>query len=100
MLCAHTIRRLTDGSFDRFAEGFMPPGENPPPGWVRFHMLRSVTNPNEVVTFGFFDGTLDELERSQADSDYQSRRDTIDPLVDEVVANGLYEIVATRSADG
>ena len=52
------------------------------------------------MTFGFFDGTLDELERSQADSDYQSRRDTIDPLVDEVVANGLYEIVATRSADG
>ncbi len=100
MLCAHTIRRLKDGSFDQFAEGFMPSGENPPPGWVRFHMLRSVANPNEVVTFGFFDGTLDELERSQADSDYQSRRDTIDPLVDEVVANGLYEIVATRSADG
>ena len=100
MLCAHTIRRLKDGSFDQFAEGFMPSDRNPPPGWVRFHMLRSLQNPNEVVTFGFFDGTLEELDRSQENSDYQSRRDTIDQYVDEVVANGIYEIVATRSSEG
>jgi hypothetical protein len=100
VLCAHTIRRLKDGSFDQFAEGFMPSDQNPPPGWVRFHMLRSLQNPNEVVTFGFFDGTLEELNRSQENSDYQSRRDTIDQYVDEVVANGIYEIVATRSREG
>jgi hypothetical protein len=100
MLCAHTIRRLKDGSFDQFAEGFMPAGENPPPGWVRFHMLRSLQNPNEVVTFGFFDGTVDELERSQDNSDYESRRDAIDQHVEKVVANGIYEIVATRSSEG
>jgi hypothetical protein len=100
VLCAHTIRRLKDGSFDQFAEGFMPSDQNPPPGWVRFHMLRSLQNPNEVVTFGFFDGTLEELNESQENSDYQSRRDTIDQHVDEVVANGIYEIVATRSSEG
>jgi hypothetical protein len=100
VLCAHTIRRLKDGSFDRFAEGFMPSDQNPPPGWLRFHMLRSLQNPNEVVTFGFFDGTLEELNRSQESSDYQSRRDTIDQYVDEVVVNGIYEIVATRSSEG
>ena len=37
--------------------------------------------------------TLEELERSQDDSDYQSRRERIDPLVEEVVANG-----STRSS--
>ena len=99
MLCAHTVRRLKDGSFDQFAEDFMPAGDNPPPGWVRFHMLRSLQNPNEVVTFGFFDGTAEELERSQAGSDYESRRDAIDAYVDQVVANGIYEIVATRSSE-
>ena len=48
---------------------------------------------NEVVTFGFFDGTLEELERSQEQAGYRGRRASIDPLVESVVANGVYEIV-------
>ena len=48
-----------------------------------------------MVTFGFFDGTLEELDRSQTESDYQALRDRIDPLVETVVANGVYEVVAT-----
>lgn len=99
MLCAHTVRRLKPGTFDRFAEAFMPRDEEAPPGWVRFHMLRGLADENEVVTFGFFDGTLEELERSQDEADYQSRRDAIDPLVDAVVTNGVYEIVETRTIE-
>ena len=70
-----------------------------PAGWIRFHLLRSLADPNEVVTFGFFDGTLEELERSQHDADFQSRRDAIDPLVETVIANGVYEIVTTLVRD-
>ena len=95
MLCAHTVRRLKPGTFDRFAEAFMPAADEAPAGWVRFHMLRGLADENEVVTFGFFDGTLDELERSQDDADFASLRDAIDPFVDAVIANGVYEIVAT-----
>lgn len=93
MLCAHAVRRLKPGTFDDFKAAFMPAAEEAPPGWVRFHMLRGLADPNEVVTFGFFDGTLEELERSQADSDYEARRDAIAPYVDAVIANGVYEIV-------
>jgi hypothetical protein len=92
MLCAHTVRRLKPGTFDQFAESFGPPREDPPPGWVRFHMLRGLGDENEVVTFGFFDGTLEELERSQEGSGYHAMRDAIEPLVDEVISNGVYEI--------
>jgi hypothetical protein len=95
MLCAHTVRRLKPGTFDRFAAAFMPAEEDAPSGWVRFHMLRGLADENEVVTFGFFDGTLEELERSQEDAGYGSRRDAIDPFVDAVIANGVYEIVGT-----
>jgi hypothetical protein len=99
VLCAHTVRRLKPGTFDRFAEAFMPSPENAPAGWVRFHMLRGLADENEVVTFGFFDGTLDDLERSQAAGDFASLRDAIDPFVDAVIANGVYEIAATVTPD-
>lgn len=56
-------------------------------------MLRGLADPNEVVTFGFFDGTLEELEAGQSDSDFEERRDAVAPYVEAVIANGLYEIV-------
>lgn len=99
MLCAHTIRRLKPGTFDQFAETFGPPEQAGPAGWVRFHMLRGTSNPDEVITFGFFDGTLEELAISQRDLGYQERRAAVDPLVQEVIANGVYEVVQTRIAD-
>jgi hypothetical protein len=98
MLCAHTVRRLKPGAFDELSEVFRLRGENAPPGWVRFHMLRGASDENEVVTFGFFDGTLEELDQSQRESDYQGLRETIDSLVDAVIANGVYEVVVTWTA--
>lgn len=99
MLCAHTVRRLKPGTFDQFREAFQPP-EGPPPGWVRFDMLRGLADEDEVVTFGFFDGTLEELERNQDEAGYAERVRAVEPLVDEVVANGVYEVVVERVAGG
>ena len=75
MLCALTVRQLKPGTFERFAEEFGPrESEGPPRGWVRFDMLRDLADQNRVVTFGFFDGTFDEFEQSQAESGYEERR--------------------------
>jgi hypothetical protein len=100
MLCAHTIRRLKPGSYDEFVEKFMPTAEEAPAGWVRVHMLRSLADENEVISFGFFDGTLEDLERSQQDGGYEGLRDSIEPLVDSVVSNGVYEIVTSLTVEG
>jgi hypothetical protein len=96
MLCAHTVRRLKPGTFDRFLAAFRPDGEDLPAGWVRFHALRGLADDNEVVTFGFFDGTLEELERSQDEGGYHGRREAIAPYVEAVIANGVYEIAVTE----
>ena len=93
MLCAHTVRRLKPGSFDEFRATFTPDRNDIESGWVRFHMLRGLADENEVVTFGFFDGTLQELERNQQEHDYADRRQSVDDLVESVVANGVYEVV-------
>jgi hypothetical protein len=94
MLCALTVRQLKPGTFERFAEEFGPrESEGPPRGWVRFDMIRDLSDENRVVTFGFFDGTLEELERSQSEGGYQDRRAAVDDLIDDVPVNGVFEVV-------
>jgi hypothetical protein len=99
MLCAHTVRRLKPGTYDQFRDAFMPSAEDAPAGWVRFHMLRGLANSDEVVTFGFFDGTLEDLEGSQDASDFEERRAAIAEFVDEVVVNGVYEVAESLEVD-
>ncbi len=98
MLCAHTVRRPKPGTFEEFMEAMMP-GEDAPAGWVRLHALRNLNDPDQVVTFGFFDGTPEELEASQADHDFEQRREAIAPFVEEVIVNGVYDIAETRIPD-
>jgi len=49
---------------------------------------------------GFFGGTLEELERSQDEGDYHSRRVAIEPYVESVIAGGVYEIAVSWTGDG
>jgi heme-degrading monooxygenase HmoA len=103
MLCAHTVRRLKPGTFDQFAEAFRPgPDDAPPPGWVRFVMLRPLATPDEdlVVTFGFFDGTLEELEASQHEHGYADRIKAAQPYIEFVVANGVYDVAVDARMEG
>lgn len=99
MLCAHTIRRLKPGTFDQFARTFGPPQDADPGSWVRFHLLRSLADEDEVITFGFFDGSLEEMERSQDELGYADQKAAIASLVQEVAANGVYEVAVSRVAD-
>jgi hypothetical protein len=100
MLCAHSIRRLKPGTFDQFTASFGPPDGADPRGWVRYHVLRDLTDENVVITFGFFDGSLEEMERSQDALGYAEQKAAIAPLVDELLSNGVYDIVVSKTVDG
>jgi hypothetical protein len=96
MVCALTVRNLRPGTFDQFREAFMSGvmrDGNPPAGWVRFDMIRNTENPDEVICFGFFDGTADELRASAAEHGYQDQMAAIEPYVASVGADGLYDVV-------
>lgn len=95
MLCALTVRTLKPGTFEQFREAFMRHEdlESPPVGYVRFNMIRNAQDPGEVVCFGFFDGTVDELHRSAAEQGYTEQLEAIAPFVESVGADGLYEVV-------
>jgi heme-degrading monooxygenase HmoA len=98
MICALTVRTLKPGTFEDFRKAFMglADADNAPAGWVRFNMIRGIENPDEVVCFGFFDGTLDEL-RSAGQEGYSEQQAAIAPYVDAVGTDGFFEIVEDYS---
>ena len=94
MLCALTVRTLKPGTFEQFREAFMREEVwNQPEGWVRFNMLRNVEKPDDVICFGFFDGTVEELRRSAAEVGYSEQLEAVAPFVQAVGTDGLYDIV-------
>jgi hypothetical protein len=72
-------------------------GSHRPP--IRFNLLRDTADENRVIRFGFFDGTLDELERNQAEHGYQQRRAAADEFVEDVPVNGVFDVVVDMTAD-
>jgi hypothetical protein len=96
MICAHTVRKCKPGQAKAFIAAFQPPddGGAPPPGWVRFFALQGQGDPDTVVTFGFFDGTRDEMESQQVDMGYADRRREAEgQYVDSVISNDVYDVV-------
>ena len=95
MVCALTVRKLKPGTFDQFREAFMSMNDpdNPPEGWVRFNMIRNHDDPDEVICFGFFDGSVEQLRASALDGGYEEQQSRIAPFVESVGADGLYDVV-------
>jgi hypothetical protein len=100
MLCALTVRKLKPGSFEQFRDAFMTgfDTDNAPTGWVRFNMIRNTGDPDEVVSFGFFDGTVEQLRSAAAAEGYDEQLARIAPYVESVGADGLYEVVEELTA--
>ena len=61
MICTLTARRLTPDSCDAFRSAW-DPGEAPT-GWRRIYHCRDVSDPDVVISFGLFDGTLENCVR-------------------------------------
>jgi heme-degrading monooxygenase HmoA len=97
MLCALTVRKLKPGTWEDFKRAFVPTEDmEPPRGWKRFYALRGVEDENEVVTFGFFDGTLEEMRANKEDNEYDQRRAAADEFVESVGTDGVFEVVEER----
>jgi heme-degrading monooxygenase HmoA len=97
MICALTVRKLKPGTFEQFRDAFTGGmGDTPPEGFVRFNMLQNAENPDEVISFGFFDGSVEQLREVAAKEGYEEQRERVAPFVESVGADGLYEIVEER----
>lgn len=95
MICALTVRKLKPGTFEQFREAFMGSEDfdDAPEGLVRFNMLRNAEDPDEVISFGFFDGSVEQFRKLAAEEGYEDQLSQIAPYVESVGADGVYEVV-------
>ena len=96
MLCFLTHRRLKPGSFDQFRAAWE--GDGPPGGMAgRAYHVRSLEDPDEVISFGLFDLTPADLERMKQDTaggEAEARRqERMAPFVERTGVDGIFEVV-------
>jgi hypothetical protein len=100
MICTLTARRLKPGTYDDFRAAW-DPGEERPEGfdrWKRIYHCRDVEDENVVVSFGFFDGTLEELRGIQEAVGRSAQVSSVAPYVEETLLDGSYEVVEELSS--
>jgi hypothetical protein len=73
MICTLTARRLKPGAYEEFRAAWDIGGR--PSGWTHVYHCRDVEDPDVVLSFGLFDGSLEELREAQTGSG-ASRRST------------------------
>lgn len=95
MICTLTARRLRPGAYETFRQAWDPSSADPEAlgRWVHVYHCRDVEDPDVVVSFGLFDGSLDELRRAQAEMGRESQVDRVSAHVQDVLLDGSYEVV-------
>ncbi len=98
MICTLTARRLNPGQAAQFKVAFERAGEGAPEGvmkrWKKIYICRDVADPDVVLSFGLFDGTVEELREIQSSMGGEDERvSEFDQYVAEVLLDGSYEVV-------
>jgi len=97
MLCFLTERHLKPGSYDAFREAWDPGDLDPPPEFLRAYHVRSLEDPDHVISFGFFEGDADLAERYRSNEEFRAMRErqlnAINEHVASVGADAIFEVV-------
>jgi hypothetical protein len=70
-----------------------------PDALVRFAMVRNVDDLDEVICFGLFDGTVEELRAGSEAAGRKEQQEAIGAFVESVGADGIYEVVEDISGE-
>jgi hypothetical protein len=94
MLVFFSGRRLKPGSYDQFRRAWMPEGEELPQEAVAIYHARNVKDPDEVISFGIFDGSPEAVSAVRGDEAAElKRQDAMAAFVENVPLEGVYEVV-------
>jgi hypothetical protein len=96
MLVFFSGRRLKPGRWEAFREAWSPQGEegDTPPGLVAVYHARNLKDPDEVISFGIFEGGPDSLSEVRGDEEAELRRqDAMAEFVHDIPLEGVYEVI-------
>jgi heme-degrading monooxygenase HmoA len=91
MLCALSVRRLKPGTYDDFRRAWQP--EEFPSGFTKAYHLRNLNEENQVVSFGFYDGTVEDLERIRDEQKEEERQARMAQFVESTDVDAMFEVV-------
>lgn len=104
MICALTARRITEGKADEFIEQFGGGGEDLPAEvrerFTGVYACTDVNDPDVVLTFGLFDGTIEEFRELQSSESRTEQLENIDPLIEDILVDGSFEVVREFISEG
>lgn len=95
MLCALSVRQIKSGMYEQFREAWEP--EQWTPGFTRAYHLRAVDDEDQVVSFGFFEGSAADLKRLRESEQHQQteerRQRRIAECVESTRVDRIFEVV-------
>ena len=87
-----TARKLKPGSYEAWRKAWEP--EEWPKGASKAYILRNTHDPDEIVAFGMFEGSLDDVLADPRMEEVQRKRlDAMAPHIASTGADGVYEVV-------
>jgi hypothetical protein len=87
-----TVRRLKAGSYDEWRKAWQP--DFWPEGSVKAYILRNIDDPDEVIAFGFYERSADQIRGDTRLQEMQRERfERMVPYVESTGADGVYEVV-------
>ena len=94
MIVFFSARRLKPGAWEQFRRAW-DPGDVRPPGLKRAYHARNIRDPDEVISFGLFDMTVDDYSQWREDSDRaeMERVDRLSAFVENEPVSGVYEVI-------
>ena len=93
-MCAVTVRQIKPGTYEEFRKAWEP--DPWLPKLTRALVFRNEDNPDMVMSVGFFDASLEEIDAIRDDpavlTEEESRLRRISEFEDRVVLNGIFEL--------
>jgi hypothetical protein len=94
LLCVLTHRRLKPGTYDAFRAAWQP--DDWWPAFTRGYHLRSLDDPDEVISFAFYDATMEEFEAIRDDPKWleseERRLQRLAPFQVSMRIGGVYDV--------
>ena len=96
MLVFFSDRYLKPGSWEQFRRAWQPEDADLPEGAIAIYHARSVKDENEVISFGIFEGSKEDINKIRGGGSEEAelkRQDEMAPFVKNVQAEGIYEVI-------
>ncbi len=93
-MCAVTVRQIKPGTYEEFRKAWEP--DPWLPKLTRALVFRNEDNPDMVLSVGFFDASLEEIDAIRDDpavlAEEEGRLRRIAEFEERVVLNGIFEL--------